>query len=130
MKFEKALGFPEKDMHLLSSAARLIEMKQWFSSSRKTLGTVWVGLGTGDAEDFGRRWWAWWFNIQPQSRTLNESGKLLQTLDGIDWSSLQKAGGSGVHSVLVCLVWWRQKLDMAVDEDWLKAVTDVAFILG
>jgi hypothetical protein len=116
VKFEKASGFPEKDTHLPSSAARPIEVKQWFSSSCQTSGTVWVGLGMGDAKDFGRRWWVWWFDIQLKSRTLDKSGKLLQTLDGIDWSSLQKAGSSGVHLVLVCLVWWRQKMGMAADE--------------
>ena len=130
VEFEKASGFPEKDTRLPSSAARPIEVKQWFSSSRKTSGTVWVGLGMGDAEDFGRRWWAWWFNIQPQSRTHDESGKLSQTLDGIDLSSLRRAGSSGVHLVLVCLIWWREKLGTAADKDWLKAVADVAFILG
>jgi hypothetical protein len=126
--FERAAGFVEYDTRLPTSSSRPVEIKNWFGASRKTSGSVWDALGTGESAGFGKRWWQWWEDIQPGGRIRDESGGTLSRPADIDWEPLFKPGASGVHLVLVGLVWWKQRL-IAADESWLHAVADVTWVL-
>jgi hypothetical protein len=85
-------------------------------------------LRTGELAGFGKRWWQWWEDIQPGGHIHDESGSTSSRPADIDWAPLCKPGASGVHSVLVGLVWWKQWM-IAADESWLHAVADVTWVL-
>jgi hypothetical protein len=127
VEFERAAGFVIKDFYLPNSDLHPTEIKRWFGASCKVSGNVWVALGMGNADNLGRQWCEWWLDLQPPGWTCDQSGTLLKVAD-IDWSALSKPGSSGMYLMLVCLVWWRQMLEIVTaTNDWLA--TDVTWVL-
>ena len=71
-------------------------------------------------------WWAWWNTINPKWRV--REGTLLKEVKG-DWDVLRCPGQNGFLNVIICLKWWRLKMDNASD-GWQRAVSDVKWVLG
>ncbi|KAJ7876167.1 hypothetical protein B0H14DRAFT_2342916, partial [Mycena olivaceomarginata] len=79
-----------------------------------------------DAEDFGKRFWGWWLDINPiwhtQERPMKREG-------GSSWLTLDYHGQNGFLNVLMCLKWWHNAIK-EVTPDWEDAVDDVSWVLG
>ncbi|KAJ7845161.1 hypothetical protein B0H14DRAFT_2358273, partial [Mycena olivaceomarginata] len=77
-----------------------------------------------DVETFGKTWMAWWRDINPPWR---KAATPMPRTDG-DWASLDLPGPNGFLNVLVCLKWWRERLDQE-SPAWREGVEDVLWVL-
>lgn len=86
-----------------------------------------------DVQAFSVSWWAWWRDNQPRRRPVNAQGSHTEeTSDKVDWNELYVTGPTGLVLVLMTLAWWGVAIydrDEALQQDWLDAVEDVAFVL-
>lgn len=129
IRFERGHGFTTRDFRLPASKLRPSQIKTWFGHTRAIKGAAWDTFGSGDGIEFGEVWRAWWLDIQPAGRGLDESGRLVQT--GVfDWKRVDKPGTNGLFLILVGLVWWKMRLGINVDvSGWEGAVAEVAWVL-
>ncbi|KAJ7823923.1 hypothetical protein B0H13DRAFT_1591667 [Mycena leptocephala] len=77
-----------------------------------------------DVEVFAKEWARWWEDINPAWRKLSLP---MEKKDG-DWAFMDVPGPNGFLNVLVCLLWWRQKLEEE-SQGWRDAVEDVMWVL-
>lgn len=66
--------------------------------------------------------------MQPTGRTTRNSSPIGQA-EELDWKRLCKPGPSGLFTVLVSLVWWRNMAQCGDAQDWEKAVEDVTWAM-
>ncbi|KAJ7315518.1 hypothetical protein DFH08DRAFT_630163, partial [Mycena albidolilacea] len=78
-----------------------------------------------EPEVFGRQFWEWWVDINPDWRT---SQRPMIREDGKSWASLDFHGQNGFLNVMACLKWWRDALETP-SPDWEEAVDDVTWVL-
>ncbi|KAJ7830045.1 hypothetical protein B0H14DRAFT_2366100, partial [Mycena olivaceomarginata] len=93
----------------------------------------WVGRARNytpaiaDAEEFGKRFWGWWLDINPAWRTeerpMKREGGSVVVDSGLPWPE------TGFLNVLMCLKWWHDAMKEAT-LDWEDAVDDVSWVLG
>ncbi|KAJ7805262.1 hypothetical protein B0H14DRAFT_2268733, partial [Mycena olivaceomarginata] len=76
-------------------------------------------------EAFGRQFWAWWVDINPEWRTKQQP---MMRGDSPSWTSLDFHGQNGFLNVMVCLKWWRDVMKTP-SPDWEEAVDDVTWAL-
>jgi hypothetical protein len=77
-----------------------------------------------DVEEFAQSWTRWWQEINPLWR---KGITPMPRIDGC-WSSMDLPGPNGFLNVLVCLKWWRERLQEE-SEGWKEAVGDVKWVL-
>ena len=90
-----------------------------------------------DVEEYARRWWEWWGNLQPDWRQRDTAGRPLARGKG-DWTALRKPGRNGIRIVLLSLAWWglivadtrRDSYSAVAHEDWSTASKDVAWVVS
>lgn len=123
--FERDAQFPTKELRLPGSVHRPVAIKTWYFEKRAMSGAQWEAHGTGDSDAFGKRWWLWWADIQPEGRQIK--GDAVPDVDGstLDWTRLCKPGPTGVLLALVTLIWWKKMLGGVESDSWTKAVVDV-----
>ncbi|KAJ7200381.1 hypothetical protein GGX14DRAFT_307847, partial [Mycena pura] len=78
-----------------------------------------------DTDDFGKRWWVWWININPASRTKERP---MKREANSSWGCLDLYSQNGFLNILMCLKWWRDAME-ASSPDWEEAVNDVTWVL-
>ncbi|KAJ7036054.1 hypothetical protein C8F04DRAFT_954354 [Mycena alexandri] len=101
--------------------------------------TKWIGRGRiGGAEPpltdlygFAAGWWKFWTVLNPawrvEKRGVGE--RLAKSADGELGPTVQ-TGPNGILNVLICLRWWRDKIDGAKEvAAWDEAVEDVRWAL-
>ncbi|KAJ7210359.1 hypothetical protein GGX14DRAFT_363469 [Mycena pura] len=121
-QMEEGSGFPAKVMlytktHPTTNRPKAVGI--WVKNARR--GTPDINVKTMETE-----WWAWWNAINPKWRV--HEGTLLKEVKG-DWDVLRCPGQNGFLNVIICLKWWRLKMDSASD-GWQRAVSDVKWVLG
>ncbi|KAJ7352105.1 hypothetical protein DFH08DRAFT_694112, partial [Mycena albidolilacea] len=77
-----------------------------------------------DVVRFAEQWGKWWQEINPTWRKIITP---MPRKDG-DWTSLDLPGPNGFLNVLICLKWWRERLEGETKE-WRDAVEDVKWVL-
>lgn len=128
-RLEREAGFQLGDRRLPVSKLRPTQILAWMKK-RTVSGPQWDALNTGDAEEFGESWWAWWADMQPARRSDQVSGlPLSRPTQNLDLMCLHRTGPNGLFFVVVCLTWWH---NMAGSESpsWLDAVDDVRWALN
>ncbi|KAF7342708.1 hypothetical protein MSAN_02028700 [Mycena sanguinolenta] len=95
------------------------EVGDWVSRARNYTPQI------GDAVDFGKRFWAWWIQINPSWRTKERP---MKKEGEMTWSCLDIQGQNGFLNVLMCLKWWRDAMDVP-SPDWEEARADVTWVL-
>ncbi|KAH7875033.1 uncharacterized protein C8R40DRAFT_1046018, partial [Lentinula edodes] len=81
--------------------------------------------------------WAWWANLQPDWRSLDENGLPMPFEEfGDDLSSLNKHGRNAWVGLLACLKWWKVGLGYHIADDneapvneWLAIIADMTRML-
>lgn len=77
-----------------------------------------------DINVFEKKWWAWWYEIQPAARQLRGGQGALQGPNSTalkrpsevqDWKKLHKTGTNGLILVILSLVWWG---DTGITAEW------------
>ncbi|KAF8134663.1 hypothetical protein K438DRAFT_1640780, partial [Mycena galopus ATCC 62051] len=94
------------------------QVKAWVQRAR---------TGTPDIKDvqrFTQEWAAWWVDINPVWRKTT----LPMAKKNGPWEYMDLPGPNGFLNVLMCLKWWRERLDKDSDE-WTSAVDDVTWVL-
>lgn len=84
-------------------------------------------IGTPEIKDvavFGREFWTWWQDINPVWRKISLP---MEKKDG-SWACMDLPGPNGFLNVLMCLWWWRNKMEEP-SQDWREAVEDVTWVL-
>ncbi|KAJ7767597.1 hypothetical protein B0H14DRAFT_2402747 [Mycena olivaceomarginata] len=81
-------------------------------------------LDIQDVEAFGKTWTDWWRDINPPWR---KAITPMPRTDG-DWVLLDLPGPNGFLNVLVCLKWWRERLEQE-SPVWREGVEDVLWVL-
>ncbi|KAJ7337612.1 hypothetical protein DFH08DRAFT_639345, partial [Mycena albidolilacea] len=76
-----------------------------------------------DVEEFAASWTKWWQEINPPWR---KGIVPMPCTDGC-WSSMDLPGPNGFLNVLICLKWWRERLQEE-SEGWKEAVGDVKWV--
>ncbi|KAJ7619950.1 hypothetical protein DFH06DRAFT_1010810 [Mycena polygramma] len=77
------------------------------------------------ASGMDKDWWRWWRSMNPTWRM--RDGELVQEGEG-SWDELRSPGQNGFLNVIVCLKWWRLKLETPSDS-WERAIADVKWVL-
>lgn len=85
----------------------------------------------GDVAAFGDQWWKWWSLINPSWRERDAEGRIVVGGAGEgNFVILQKPGACGMLSVLMCLLWWYERLEAdEVSSSWDAAVEDVEWVI-
>ncbi|KAJ7161805.1 hypothetical protein C8R43DRAFT_1123523 [Mycena crocata] len=102
----------------LPTAERPAEIPWWTSRARSGNPTI------SNVENFVAVFKNWWFLINPSWRQ-NEDGSLKLEEDG-SWEELRKPGANGLLNVLICLKWWRERMDGL---GWDDVVADVTWVI-
>ncbi|KAJ6511747.1 hypothetical protein DFH09DRAFT_941798 [Mycena vulgaris] len=76
-------------------------------------------------EVFAQAWWAWWRGLNPEWRV--QDGELVKEGSG-SWDVLRYSGQNGFLNIIMCLKWWKAKLDGEAD-DWKAAADDMIWVL-
>ncbi|KAJ7435093.1 hypothetical protein B0H11DRAFT_1756501, partial [Mycena galericulata] len=115
---EKGSGFvaPTKSH---SARLRPAQVHQWVKTARKTTPAIL------SVEAFAKEWSAWWIDINPAWR---KTQLPMAKADG-PWGYLDFPGQNGFLNVIICLKWWREKLDVE-SQEWKEAVEDVTWVLS
>jgi hypothetical protein len=77
-----------------------------------------------NVETFAKEWAAWWQDINPAWR---KTSLPMEKKDG-PWAFMDLPGPNGFLNVLICLKWWRERLQ-GDSEEWKEAVNDVTWVL-
>ncbi|KAJ7354142.1 hypothetical protein DFH08DRAFT_984420, partial [Mycena albidolilacea] len=77
-----------------------------------------------DVEAFGKTWTDWWRDINPPWR---KAITPMPRTDG-DWTLLDLPGPNGFLNVLVCLKWWRERLEQELPA-WREGFEDMLWVL-
>jgi predicted phosphohydrolase len=77
-----------------------------------------------DIEVFAKEWSRWWEDINPEWRKVSSP---MEKKDGA-WAAMDVPGPNGFLNVLVCLLWWRQRLEEE-SQGWRDAMEDVTWVL-
>ncbi|KAF8177100.1 hypothetical protein K438DRAFT_1544012, partial [Mycena galopus ATCC 62051] len=97
---------------------RPAQVKAWVQRAR---------TGVPDIQDvghFAKGWAAWWQDINPPWRKCCHP---MPKMDG-DWSAMDFPGQNGFLNVLMCLKWWRERLEVE-SQEWVGAIEDVSWVL-
>ncbi|KAJ7725154.1 hypothetical protein B0H14DRAFT_2276069, partial [Mycena olivaceomarginata] len=76
-------------------------------------------IGSPEIKDVGKfaeEWAVWWQDINPAWRKISLP---MPKQDGV-WDNMDLPGPNGFLNVLVCLKWWRGKLEEE-SKEWLDA---------
>lgn len=121
-EFQRRAGFPDTGPSFPPAAGvRPLEIAIWMKNRRP-----WKDVEI-DKKTFSKQWWAWWFSLQPTSRTFDSENRASLPTSGMDWSQLNKPGKNGFLLIMLALVWWGKVSGR--DGDWMKAVGDVSIVL-
>jgi hypothetical protein len=77
-----------------------------------------------NVEIFTKEWAAWWQDINPAWRKMSLP---MEKKDG-PWAFMDLPGPNGFLNVLICLKWWRERLQED-SEEWKEAVNNVMWVL-
>jgi hypothetical protein len=102
----------------LSARQRPSQVGYWVQRSR---------TGTPEIKDiatFAKEWQTWWQDINPGWHKISLPMLKKDSL----WEYLDVTGPNSFLSVVVCLKWWREKLEEELLE-WEDAVQDVTWVL-
>jgi hypothetical protein len=101
-----------------SAKLRPVQVGAWVQRAR---------TGTPEIKDvalFAKEWATWWRDINPVWRKVTLP---MEKKDG-PWAFMDLPGPNGFLNVLVCLLWWRQRLEQE-SQEWRDAVDDVTWVL-
>ncbi|KAJ7473235.1 hypothetical protein FB451DRAFT_1035848 [Mycena latifolia] len=82
------------------------------------------------AEEFGKQWWKWYVAMNPRWRLESNTGRLDKYEDREEWAALAYTGPNGMLNALICLRWWRDKLEDGNQEAYQEALEEVYWVLG
>ncbi|KAJ7800232.1 hypothetical protein B0H14DRAFT_2304155, partial [Mycena olivaceomarginata] len=94
------------------------EVKDWVSRGRNHTPTI------AAADAFGKGWWAWWIDINPDWR----GSERPLSREGDSWERMDLYGINAFLNVLMALKWWRDAMREA-SPDWEEAVAEVTWVL-
>lgn len=103
---------------VFSAKLRPVQVGAWAQRARSGI------LDIRDIEAFGKTWTEWWRDINPLWR--KAATPMLRT-DG-DWASLDLLGPNGFLNILICLKWWRERLEQE-SPAWRNRVEDMLWVL-
>jgi hypothetical protein len=81
-----------------------------------------------DATEYGNKWYAWWYSLQPASRYI-EGNDRLSRKGCHDLTSVVVCGRNGFLNVVRSLSWWRNANESSGMKDWDDVVADVIWVL-
>ncbi|KAJ6460702.1 hypothetical protein C8R47DRAFT_932322, partial [Mycena vitilis] len=82
-----------------------------------------------DVYAFAAQWWKWWDALNPGWRRKGlQAGQRMKKGEG-EWGSTVQTGPNGMLNVLICLRWWRDKVDDSELPKWEEALEDVEWVL-
>jgi hypothetical protein len=83
--------------------------------------------------EYTMAWISWWKGMQPEGRKTDPQAWPLPRMDFTteDWSSVARAGSTGLLLVVIALAWWADHIQGAGQlEEFLVAVEDVSWVLS
>ncbi|KAF8195984.1 hypothetical protein K438DRAFT_1545524, partial [Mycena galopus ATCC 62051] len=101
-----------------SAKLRPPQVKAWVQRARTGVPDI------KDVQRFAQEWTAWWQDINPAWRKIT----LPMPQTNGPWDFMDFPGPNGFLNVLMCLKWWRERLDKDSNE-WIGAVDDVTWVL-
>ncbi|KAJ7318376.1 hypothetical protein DFH08DRAFT_655029, partial [Mycena albidolilacea] len=117
---EESKGFVAPVSHLRHPAKlRPAQVGAWVQRARTGTPTI------PDVERFAAAWAAWWQDINPVWR---KTTLPMPRTEAGPWTSMDYPGPNGFLNVLMCLMWWRERVENAPGA-WKEAVEDVMWVL-
>jgi hypothetical protein len=101
-----------------SAKRRPAQVSAWVQRARIS------SLEIKDVRKFAEEWAVWWQDINPAWCKISLP---MPKQDGV-WDNMDLPGPNGFLNVLICLKWWRGKLEEE-SKEWLDAVEDVMWVL-
>ena len=83
-----------------------------------------------DAKEYGDRWNAWWWSMQPSWRDPESPFELPSEATAGSWSHLLCGGPNGVLLVILALAWWMRSTTATNSSPIEEAGIDVTWVLG
>jgi len=100
-------------------------LAEWIKRARSLSYTPFIP----DATDYGNKWYAWWYALQPVSRHIGGTG-VLSREGHHHLESVVVWGQNGFLNVVMSLCWWKNAMELNSDTgDWDNAVADVIWVL-
>jgi hypothetical protein len=124
--FETEQGFVE--VMNLSSKGRPEAVKMWIARRRSTTWRPEIS----NVNDYATQFQAWWLNLQPDWRVVNDTVQKHSVVG--NWDCLQLPGLNGLQSVLAALFYWgiaarkkpaHRKIWISIVEDCFIAISNV-----
>jgi hypothetical protein len=81
-------------------------------------------------EEYGDRWNAWWWSMQPSWRDPETPFNLPSEATAASWSHLLCGGPNGILLVILALAWWMKCSSDANLSPIEEAATDITWVLG
>ncbi|KAE9384571.1 hypothetical protein BT96DRAFT_841979 [Gymnopus androsaceus JB14] len=132
---ERYYGFenPSGSVTFFGSQGRP-EAVHWWSQNAKPSSHRPPEKVLGNADTFGRSWWAWWSALNPgwRERDVVTGQIIVGGADGDgDWTRFDHPGQCGLLTVLYCLLWWSGLIHTNKQRSlWTSALRDVAWVVG
>jgi hypothetical protein len=85
--------------------------------------------GVNDPKEYGDRWNAWWWSMQPSWRDPESPFDIPSEPSGHSWSNLLCGGPNGLLLVILALGWWMKNsttTDLTLIEE---AAVDITWVL-
>ncbi|KAK0209546.1 hypothetical protein IW262DRAFT_1468807 [Armillaria fumosa] len=140
------------DFSRFSASDRPGATHDWIAQGRSTTFQLRPpSKGVDPAEDFERKFWRWWANLQPDFCSRNNADDALLALDDAghpyqneegDWDEMCLPGSNGWTSIIAALCFWswtiggmktsgyREKTAaQRARETWVVAVKDIEYVL-
>jgi hypothetical protein len=83
-----------------------------------------------DPEEYGDRWNAWWWGMQPSWRDPDIPFNSPSEVPADSWSHMLCGGPNGLLLVVLALAWWMKSSTGADSSPIKEAALDVTWVLG
>jgi hypothetical protein len=83
-----------------------------------------------DPKEYGDRWNAWWWSMQPTWRDPESPSNLPSEVPAGSWSNMLCGGPNGLLLVVIALGWWMKHRTEADSSLIKEAALDVTWVLG
>ena len=103
------------------------EVAIWLKNGRRTQANQMPVIS--NPEDYGDRWNAWWWSMQPSWRDPDTPFEVPSEASAASWSHLLCGGPNGVLLVILALAWWMKNRTDSNSSQIEEAARDVAWVL-
>ena len=104
------------------------EVAIWLKSGRRTQANQMPAIN--DPDEYGDRWNAWWWSMQPSWRDPESPFDLPSETTAASWSHLLCGGPNGLLLVILALAWWLKNRTESISSLIEEAALDVTWVLA